>query len=163
MTRFCLSTRRITIASALLLLTGGSAVAGPSALQNACFAPSALAGVAGEEAAAKGNHSFDRPEKLGDFKPAYKGQMELYLRWLDQHERREGEESPLGLILCAGKKEETIRLLDMEGSGIRVAAYWTEALPREQLQRKLREAVALARQRLAASKPERELPADGDR
>lgn len=75
--------------------------------------------------------------------------MELYLRWLDQHERRDGEESPLGLILCAGKKEETVRLLDMDGSGIRVASYWTEVLPREQLQRKLHEAVALARQRLA--------------
>jgi predicted nuclease of restriction endonuclease-like (RecB) superfamily len=100
--------------------------------------------------------------KLGDFKPAFKGQMELYLRWLDQHERREGEESPLGLILCAGKKEETIRLLDMEGSGIRVASYWTDVLPREQLQRKLHEAVALARQRLAGQAGEHEPVPDGD-
>lgn len=101
--------------------------------------------------------------KLGDFKPAFKGQMELYLRWLDRHERREGEESPLGLILCAGKKEETVRLLDMEGSGIRVASYWTDVLPREQLQRKLHEAVALARQRLAGQASDHELFPDGDR
>jgi predicted nuclease of restriction endonuclease-like (RecB) superfamily len=86
--------------------------------------------------------------KLGDFKPAYKGQMELYLRWLDKYERREAEDAPIGLILCAGKKEETVRLLDMGGSGIRVASYWTEALPKAELERKLHEAVVLARQRL---------------
>jgi predicted nuclease of restriction endonuclease-like (RecB) superfamily len=100
--------------------------------------------------------------KLGDFKPAFKGQMELYLRWLDQHERRKGEEGPLGLILCAGKKEETVRLLDMEGSGIRVASYWTDVLPREQLQRKLHEAVALARQRLAGQVSDHEPFPDGN-
>jgi predicted nuclease of restriction endonuclease-like (RecB) superfamily len=88
--------------------------------------------------------------KLGSFKPAYKGQMELYLRWLDGNERREGEESPLGLILCAGKKEETVRLMDLEGAGIRVASYWTESLPKEQLEQKLHAAVVLARQRLSA-------------
>lgn len=49
--------------------------------------------------------------KLGDFKPEYKGQMELYLRWLDKYERCAGEESPMGLILCAGKKTEGIELL----------------------------------------------------
>ena len=87
--------------------------------------------------------------KLGDFKPADKGQMELYLKWLDKYERREDEDAPIGLILCAGKKEETVRLLDMEGSGIRVASYWTEALPKAELERKLHEAVILARRRLA--------------
>jgi len=92
--------------------------------------------------------------KIGDFKPGDKGQMELYLRWLDAHERREGEEQPIGLILCAGKKEETVRLLDLEASGIRVASYWTEDLPKEQLERKLHEAVILARERLRASADE---------
>lgn len=90
--------------------------------------------------------------KLGDFKPADKGQMELYLRWLDKYERREGEKHPIGLILCAGKKEETVRLLDMEGSGIRVASYWTEALPRKELEKKFHDAVRLARMRLAEGK-----------
>jgi hypothetical protein len=75
--------------------------------------------------------------------------LDFLVRWLDQNERRDDEDTPIGLILCAGKKEETVRLLDMEGSGIRVAAYWLEAVPREQLERKLHEAVALARQRLA--------------
>ena len=88
--------------------------------------------------------------KLGEFKAAYKSQMELYLAWLNHHERGEGEEKPLGLILCAGKKDETIRLLDMEKDGIRVAAYWTEVLPKAQLQQKLHEAVRRARARLGA-------------
>ena len=86
--------------------------------------------------------------KLSDFKPVDKGQMELYLGWLDKYERREEELSPIGPILCAGKKEETVRLLDMEKSGIRVASYWTEALPKAQLESKLHEAVVLARRRL---------------
>ncbi len=61
--------------------------------------------------------------KLEAFKPADKGQMELYLAWLNRHERSEGEEQPIGLILCAGKKEETIELLDLNKEGIRVSAY----------------------------------------
>ena len=85
--------------------------------------------------------------KLGEFKPAHKGQMELYLRYLDKYERRTNEEPPIGLILCAGKKHETIELLDLEKSGIKVSSYWTEALPKEQLEKKLHEAVRLARLR----------------
>lgn len=87
--------------------------------------------------------------KLEEFKPGDKGQMEFYLRWLDRHERKPGEESPIGLILCAGQRHETVELLDLEKSGIRVSSYWTEVLPKEQLQKKLHEAVRLARARLA--------------
>jgi hypothetical protein len=99
--------------------------------------------------------------KLGDFKPADKGQMELYLRWLDKYERRDEEDAPIGLILCAGKKEETVRLLDMEGSGIRVASYWTEALPKAELERKLHEAVILARRHMAEEESRRHLLEEG--
>ena len=87
--------------------------------------------------------------KLNEFKPGDKGKMELYLRWLDRHERKPGEEAPIGLILCAGQRRETVELLDLEKSGIRVSSYWTDVLPKEQLQKKLHEAVALARARLA--------------
>ncbi len=87
--------------------------------------------------------------KLEEFKPGDKGQMEFYLRWLDRHERKPGEEAPIGLILCAGQRRETVELLNLEESGIRVSSYWTEIMPREQLQKKLREAVRLARARLA--------------
>ncbi|MCW5559370.1 MAG: DUF1016 family protein, partial [Verrucomicrobiae bacterium] len=87
--------------------------------------------------------------KLEAFKPGDKGQMELYLRWLDRHERRSGEEPPIGLILCAGQRRETVELLDLEKSGIRVSSYRTDMLPSKQLERKLRQAVTRARQQLA--------------
>jgi predicted nuclease of restriction endonuclease-like (RecB) superfamily len=88
--------------------------------------------------------------KLGKFEAAYKGKMELYLRWLEKHETQPGEESPLGLILCAGKSDEQIELLQLDKSGIHVAAYLTDLPPRDVLKRKLHEAVMLARARLAA-------------
>lgn len=88
--------------------------------------------------------------KLGDFKPADKGQMELYLRWLQKHESKPGEGAPIGLILCAGKKHETVELLELEKSGIRVAEYLTELPSRNVLEKKLHKAVEHARQRLAA-------------
>lgn len=86
--------------------------------------------------------------KLGEFKPAYKGQMELYLRWLDKYERKKDEHQPIGLILCAGKKHETIELLDLEKSGIKVASYLTKALPKKLLEQKLHETIQRARQHL---------------
>lgn len=86
--------------------------------------------------------------KLDDFKPADKGQMELYLAWLEKNERRPGEGAPLGLILCAGKRQEAIELLDLERSGIQVSSYWTESLPRDALLEKLHLAIAHARQHL---------------
>ena len=75
--------------------------------------------------------------KLDKFKPAYKGQMELYLRWLEKYEQQPGEGSPIGLILCASKSEEQIELLQLGKSGIRVAAYMTELPPRDLLRKKL--------------------------
>ena len=83
--------------------------------------------------------------KLGDFKPADKGQMELYLRWLDKYERQEDEQSPIGLVLCAGKKRETVELLALENSGIRVAEYMTELPPRKVLEQKLHKAIEQAK------------------
>lgn len=86
--------------------------------------------------------------KLGAFKAEYKSQMELYLRWLSRHEQEPGEEPPLGIVLCAGKKHEQIELLEIDKSGIHVAEYLTVLPPREALQAKLHESIAVARQRL---------------
>ncbi len=88
--------------------------------------------------------------KLDRFKPEFKGQMELYLRWLDKHERGPGEEAPIGLILCAGKSGEEVELLQLDQSGIRVAEYMTELPPRRLLEKKLHEALRLARERFKA-------------
>lgn len=85
--------------------------------------------------------------KLDKFRPAHKGQMELYLRWLDRYERKEGEKSPLGIILCAGKKQEQIELLELGEAGIHVAEYLLELPPREELQKKLHAAIIHSRQR----------------
>jgi hypothetical protein len=87
--------------------------------------------------------------KLGKFRAQDKGQMELYLRWVDKYERREGEEIPLGLILCAEKSAEHVELLRLEESGIRVGEYLTELPPRRLLESKLHEAVRMARERIA--------------
>ncbi|HEX9911186.1 MAG TPA: PDDEXK nuclease domain-containing protein [Desulfatiglandales bacterium] len=86
--------------------------------------------------------------KLRDFQPGDKGQMEFYLRWLARYEQQPGEESPIGLILCAGKKRETIELMELEEGAIRVASYWTKVLPRKLLQKKLHEAIQHARAKL---------------
>ncbi len=88
--------------------------------------------------------------KLGRFHAGDKGQMELYLRWLEKYECRPGEESPLGLILCAGKSQEHVELLQLERSGIRIAEYVTELPPREVLEQKLHRAIAAARRRIGA-------------
>jgi predicted nuclease of restriction endonuclease-like (RecB) superfamily len=90
--------------------------------------------------------------KLGKFKPAYKGQMELYLKWLDKYERQEGEKSPIGLILCAGKSNEQIELLEMHKDGIIVADYWTELPPKKQLEEKLHSLLIEARERIENKK-----------
>ena len=87
--------------------------------------------------------------KLGDFKAAYKGQMELYLRWLEEHEQQADEDSPIGLILCAGKSDEQIKLLRLDDGDIRVASYMTELPPRPLLKKKLHEAMVVARKRLS--------------
>lgn len=98
--------------------------------------------------------------KIGKFTAADKGQMELNLRWLEKLERQSGEESPLGLILCADKADEQVELLQLGARGIRLASYLTDLPPRAALKRKLHDAVVLARERLGA---QREVPRADDR
>ena len=86
--------------------------------------------------------------KLGDFKPEHKGQMELYLRWLDKYERQPEEHPPLGLILCTGKQSEQIELLELDRAGIHVAEYLTALPSKEILLQQLQQATKRARKRL---------------
>lgn len=86
--------------------------------------------------------------KLGEFLPAHKGQMELYLKWLDKYEKQEGENSPIGLILCAEKSHEQVELLEMHKDGIMVAEYWTDLPPKKELEAKLRSLMIEVLQRL---------------
>ncbi len=86
--------------------------------------------------------------KIGEFEAAYKGQMELYLRYLEKYERVEGENTPIGLILCTGKNEEHVELMQLDQSNIRVADYLTELPSQTVLQDRLHRAMEIARQKL---------------
>lgn len=83
--------------------------------------------------------------KIGEFEAAYKGQMELYLRYLEKHDVIEGEQVPIGLILCTGKSEEHVELLQLDKSNIRVAEYLTNLPSPEVLKAQLHKAIERAR------------------
>jgi len=82
--------------------------------------------------------------KIGEFDAAYKGEMELYLGYLEKYESVEGENSPIGLILCTGKNPEHIELLQLHKSNIKVADYFTILPSKEILLDRLHKAIAIA-------------------
>lgn len=86
--------------------------------------------------------------KIGEFEAAYKGQMELYLRYLEKHEQLDGENTPIGLILCTGKNQEHVELLQLDKSNIRVSDYLTLLPPKAVLVAKLHRSIEMARRRL---------------
>lgn len=86
--------------------------------------------------------------KMGEFEAGFKGQMELYLRYLEKYEQVEGENTPIGLLLCTGKSEEHVELMQLDKSNIRVADYLTALPPQKLLREKLHKAVEIAQQRL---------------
>ena len=90
--------------------------------------------------------------KIGKFKPQYKGQMEFYLRWLNKYERRDGENPPIGLILCTEASRDQIELMEMDKAGIAVAEYWTALPPKVEFERKIREIYTEAQERLERRK-----------
>ncbi len=90
--------------------------------------------------------------KLGKFEAEHKGQMELYLKWLDKYEKKEGELPPVGLILCAESSREQIELLEMHKDGIMVAEYWTELPPKKQLEKKIHSILIEAKERIERQK-----------
>jgi predicted nuclease of restriction endonuclease-like (RecB) superfamily len=92
--------------------------------------------------------------KLSEFKASHKGQMELYLKWLNRYEKQEGENSPIGLILCAEARREQVELLEMHKDGIIVAEYWPELPPKKKLEQKLHAILLEAKQRIEIKKLE---------
>ncbi len=90
--------------------------------------------------------------KIGKFQAKDKGQMELYLKWLDRYEKQEGEEKPIGLILCAETSREQVELLELHKDGIMVAEYWTELPPKKEIEEKLHKALIEARENLERRK-----------
>jgi hypothetical protein len=86
--------------------------------------------------------------KLGTFKAAYKGQMELYLKWLNKYERHDGEEAPIGIILCSTATREKIELLELDKAGIAVSEYWTHLPPKADFEQKMKEILIEAKERL---------------
>ncbi len=90
--------------------------------------------------------------KIGKFEAGFKGQMELYLKWLNRYERQEGEKEPVGPILCAETKKEQVELLEMHRDGILVAEYWTEMPPKKELENKLHQLLVEARERIARNR-----------
>lgn len=90
--------------------------------------------------------------KLGKFQAKHKGQMELYLKWLDKYEKQEGENTPIGLILCTESSREQIELLEMHKDGIMVAEYWTELPPKKQFKEKIHFLLTEARERIERKK-----------
>lgn len=86
--------------------------------------------------------------KLGKFEASHKGQMELYLKWLNKYEKQEGEKEPIGLILCAERNQEQVELLEMHKDGIMVAEYWTTLPPKEELEAKIHQLLIEAKERI---------------
>jgi predicted nuclease of restriction endonuclease-like (RecB) superfamily len=90
--------------------------------------------------------------KTGRFKPKYKGQMEIYLKWLDRYERKEGENAPIGLILCTEASRDQIELLEMDKAGIAVAEFWTNMPPKSEFEKLIRTILEESKERIERRK-----------
>ncbi len=90
--------------------------------------------------------------KLGKFKPSYMGQMRFYLKWLDRYERQNGENAPIGLILCTEANRDQIELMELDKEGIAVAEYWTQLPPKTEFGRKKNEIYSHAQERFERRK-----------
>ena len=90
--------------------------------------------------------------KMEEFKPEFMGQMELYLKWLNRYERQDGENEPIGIILCPSANRSVVELMEMDKSGISVAEFWTMLPPKEEMEKKITEILGEAKERLERRK-----------
>ena len=90
--------------------------------------------------------------KLGEFKISYKAQMEFYLKWLNENERKQGEEAPIGIILCTKADRAVVEFLELDKSGIVIAEYWTKLPPKKEFEKKINAILAEAQERLERRK-----------
>ena len=60
----------------------------------------------------------------------------------------QGEEAPIGLILCMGKNQQVVELMQLGQADIHVAEYLTEHLPQSLLEQRLQEAIRRAKEHL---------------
>jgi len=67
--------------------------------------------------------------KIGTFTAADKGQMDLYLSWLKEHDWRKGENEPVGLILCTSARRQHVELLLRYGPHKMTVAEYLTRLP----------------------------------
>lgn len=84
--------------------------------------------------------------KLGKFKPEYKGQMELYLKYLQRYEMQEGEETPIGLLLCSEGNSEHVEIMMLGEENIKVAQYLTKLPEKQWFIDKLNRSIAIAKE-----------------
>ena len=86
--------------------------------------------------------------KIGTFTAADKGQMDLYLSWLKEHDWRRGENEPVGLILCTSARRQHVELLLRYGPHkMKVAEYLTRLPDKRVLEERLKMYSRLLRER----------------
>ena len=84
--------------------------------------------------------------KIGEFKPEYVGQINLYLEALDREVKKENENPSVGIILCASKDDEVVEFaLSRSLSPTMVAEYNLKLIDKKLLQKKLKEYIELAK------------------
>ena len=84
--------------------------------------------------------------KIGEFKPEYVEQINLYLEALDREVKKENENPSVGIILCASKDDEVVEFAPSRSlSPTMVAEYNLKLIDKKLLQKKLKEYIELAK------------------
>ena len=89
--------------------------------------------------------------KMGKFKPQYKGQMELYLKYMQKNDMQPDENPPIGLLLCSEGNTEHIELMMLDEDRIKVAQYLTCLPDKQWFVEKLNRSILIAKEHKANS------------